>query len=254
MGYAVMKEILKVENLSSSYLPDRGKLEVLEDINLTINKGELIALTGPSGCGKSTLLKVIAGFILPDSGSVLIKEKPLTGPDADRIMVFQDFNQLFPWKTVLQNVVFPLQVKKIGNLKEERLEVARHYLTRVQLDDYLNFYPHQLSGGMKQRVALARALVTGPEILLMDEPFGSLDGQTRNSLQGMLLNIWQEIGSTIIFVTHDIREAILISDRIAVMGKGPGIIKDIINNDLSRPRDSLSDEFTDLYQRVYDLL
>lgn len=246
--------LLEIKDLSRSFVTGKNKLLVLQRMNMSVKKGELLSVLGPSGCGKSTLLRLIAGFLKPDSGSIFLKGKPLSGPDADRIMVFQDFNQLFPWKTVLQNVVFPLKLKKIGSSRKEREEIACRYLARVQLDEFLNFYPHQLSGGMKQRAALARALATSPEIMLMDEPFASLDGQTRSTLQEMLLKIWQESESTIIFVTHDIREALLLSDRIVVMGSSPGRVKKVMENKLTRPRDQLSREFTEMYKEIYGLL
>ncbi|MDI3548068.1 MAG: sulfonate transport system ATP-binding protein [Halanaerobiales bacterium] len=246
--------LLEIKDLSRSFVTGKNKLLVLQRMNMSVKKGELLSVLGPSGCGKSTLLRLIAGFLKPDSGSISLKGKPLSGPDADRIMVFQDFNQLFPWKTVLQNVVFPLKLKKVGSSRKEREEIARRYLARVQLDEFLHFYPHQLSGGMKQRAALARALATSPEIMLMDEPFASLDGQTRSTLQEMLLKIWQESESTIIFVTHDIREALLLSDRIVVMGSSPGRVKKVMENKLTRPRDQLSRDFTEMYKEIYGLL
>jgi len=246
------EELLKIRNLSSSYRTDRGELMVLKGIDFSVQKGEVLSIIGPSGCGKTTLLRLIAGFLRPVSGEILLKGRTITAPGTDRIMIFQDFNQLFPWLTVLQNVAFPLKTKKVP--REERERLARQSLQSVQLADFLNFYPHQLSGGMKQRVALARALITGPEILLMDEPFGSLDEQTRASLQKLLLKIWQKTRNTIIFVTHDIREAIKIADRIVVLKGQPGQVREIILNDLPRPRKQTAPEFMQLFSEIYGLL
>lgn len=241
-----MKTILNIKNLSKSFDVGKEKLLVLKDINMSVNKGEFISIVGPSGCGKSTLLAQIAGFVRSDVGYITLNEKMILKPGLNRIMVFQDLNQLFPWKTVLENVIFPLKVNKIYNSKKERIDRAKRYLSMVKLEDFYNYYPHQLSGGMKQRVAIARALSINPEILIMDEPFGSLDIQTRSNLQNMLIDVWKKTHITVIFVTHDIQEAILLSDRIIVMDKNPGVIKKIINNHLPRPRNSLNNEFIKL--------
>lgn len=249
-----MKIILEIKDLSKSFKIENEKLLVLDDINMAVNKGEMLCIVGPSGCGKSTLLSQIAGFDGHDSGSIKLKNKTISKPELNRVMVFQDLNQLFPWKTVLENTVFPLNVNKIGSLKYERLERAEKYLSMVKLEGFYNYYPHQLSGGMKQRVAIARALAINPEILLMDEPFGSLDIQTRTNLQNILIDIWNKTNITVIFVTHDIQEAILLSDRIIVMEKNPGKIKKIINNELLRPRNTMSNGFTTMYKEIYDLL
>jgi len=249
-----MSCFLELKDVSKSYKIEKDELSVLNDININVCKGELLTIVGPSGCGKSTLLALLAGFLEPDTGNIIKDGQSLTGPDVDRIMIFQNFEQLFPWKTVLANVVFPLKAKKIGDSMRERIDIAQKCLRKVQLEEFINYYPHQLSGGMKQRVALARALVATPEILLMDEPFGSLDSQTRDLLQDMLLKIWQEQDITIVFVTHDIREAIVLSDRIIVIDKETGSIKKIINNKLTRPRNRLGEEFSNLYQQIYELL
>ncbi|WP_432407807.1 ABC transporter ATP-binding protein [Wukongibacter sp. M2B1] len=249
-----MKEILEINNLSKSFEIESGKLLVLDGINMTVKNGEILCIVGPSGCGKSTLLSQIAGFDGPDTGYIKLGKNKISKPGLNRVMVFQDLNQLFPWKTVLENVVFPLKVNKIGNSKHERLEIAQRYLSMVKLEDFYNYYSHKLSGGMKQRVAIARALAINPEILLMDEPFGSLDIQTRTNLQNMLIDIWRKTKVTVIFVTHDIQEAILLSNRIIVMGKSPGNIKKVINNELPRPRNIIDGEFSMLYKEVYNLM
>ncbi len=249
-----MSCLLKLKDLSKSFKVNKKKLSVLNKINIDVCKNELLTVVGSSGCGKSTLLALIAGFLKPDSGNIYKKGQPLVDPDLDRIMIFQNFEQLFPWKTVLANVIFPLNAKNIGHSKKERESMARKYLEKVQLEDFTDYYPHQLSGGMKQRVALARALAAEPEILLMDEPFGSLDSQTRNTLQNMLLKIWREQDITIIFVTHDIREAIILADRLIVLAKKTGSIKRKIDNDLPRPRQLSGQKFERLYQQIYKIL
>jgi len=256
MGNAAV-EILKVKDIYMSYNIDskkKDKLLVLHKINLSVKRGEFLAIVGPSGCGKSTLLGVISGFLKGHSGQVFFKGQEIKGPDTNRIVIFQDDNQLFPWKTLLQNVLFPLQVKNSKLFRSEMECSARKYLKLVDLENFSNYYPHQLSGGMKQRGALARALVTEPEIMLMDEPFGSLDSQTRAALQAMLLEIWQKTGGTVVFITHDINEAVFLADRIVVMGTEPGQIKRIIINRLERPRRTSDPLFSGLFDQISEIL
>lgn len=245
--------ILEIKNLLKSFGKDNN-IPVLKDINFNVNKGDFVCLLGPSGCGKSTLLKHIASFDTANSGHILLNGKEVKKPELNRVMVFQDFEQLFPWKTLLQNVVFPLKANKIGSSDKNRLEIAKKYLSMVKLNDYLNYYPHELSGGMKQRASIARALSINPEILLMDEPFGSLDAQTKNTLQKMLVEIWEKTNTTIIFVTHDIHEAILLSNKIIVMGYSPKSIRKIIENNLPRPRTLVDKDSLDLFNDIYSLL
>lgn len=250
MGHEVMNDYLHLKNIYKSYeQSDKGKM-VLENINFKIDKSEFVAILGPSGCGKTTLLKIIGGFLESEKGSVYKNAEKVTGTSPDRIMVFQEFNQLFPWKTVLDNVIFALKAKNIAKNSTDREKIARYYLNKVELPNVCDYYPYQLSGGMKQRVALARTLAADPEIMLMDEPFGSLDSQTRCTLQNLLIDIWQETQKTILFVTHDIKEAIVLADRIIVMETNPGKIKKIINNNLERPRNRVSPEFAQLYETV----
>lgn len=246
--------ILEIKDISKSFLQNGVKLEVHNNISFGVKEGEFLCVLGPSGCGKSTLLKEIAGFESIDSGCITLNGKEVSKPDINRIMIFQDFDQLFPWKTVLQNVIFPLKVNNIGGSKAEREAIARNYLSMVKLDEFCDYYPHQLSGGMKQRISLVRGLVIKPEILLMDEPFGSVDAQTRDELQQMLLSIAQSIKVTIIFVTHDINEAILLSNRIIVMGKSPHNIKKIINNNIPFPRRDYQEEIVHMYDEIYQLI
>jgi len=205
---------------------------VLHDIQLTIPEGQFVSLLGPSGCGKSTLLSIIAGLQKPTTGDLYLGEEKITKPSTDKGVVFQEA-ALFPWLNVLENVMFPLR-KKMN--KQKQREVATHFLNMVQLGNFLKHYPHELSGGMQQRVSIARVLAMDPKLLLMDEPFGALDEQTRNVLQQEVEKIWQEEKKTVVFVTHSIREAIKLSDRVLIMGARPGTIIEDIRIDLNRPR------------------
>ena len=246
--------ILEIKNVAKNFIRNGNKLEVHGDLSFSVNEGEFLCVLGPSGCGKSTLLKEIAGFEKIDSGSITLDGNEISEPGINRIMVFQDSDQLFPWKTVLQNVIFPLQVNKIGDSNSERENIARKYIDMVKLNDFCDYFPHQLSGGMKQRVALIRALVIKPKILLMDEPFGSVDAQTRDELQQMLLSLRQSINVTIIFVTHDIHEAILLSNRILVMGTGPYNIKRIIENNIPFPRKDNHQDIFYMHEKLNKLI
>ena len=217
-----------------SYRTQKGeRLLALDHINLQVRPGEFVCVVGPSGCGKSTLLHLIAGLHQQTSGQVLIDGKPVQGPGTDRIMIFQE-HALFPWLTVGQNVEFGMKMK--GVPKAEREEKTRYYLKLVHLAKFEKSYIHQLSGGMRQRVAIARALATEPDVLLMDEPFAALDAQTRDLLHDELERIWSETGRTIIFVTHNVREAIRLGDRVVLMTFRPGRVKSEFHVDLPRPR------------------
>lgn len=209
------------------------RLTVLDNIDLTIRKGEFVTLVGPSGSGKSVLLDIIGGLSQATGGTVRLDGNAIVKPDAKTGYVFQQY-ALFPWRTALANIEYALEVR--GVAKTERRERARHFLTLFGLSDFADRYPNQLSGGMQQRVAIARALATEPQVLLMDEPFAALDAQTRDTLQGELLKIWETINTTVIFVTHSIDEAIYLADRIVVMTARPGRVKQIIDVDLPRPR------------------
>ena len=212
---------------------DGGSFLALDNIDLQVQPGEFLCIVGPSGCGKSTLLHLIAGLHKQTSGNVLIDNKTVAGPNTDRILLFQELG-LFPWLTVGENVEFGMKMKGIG--KAEREEKVRHYLRLVHLAQFKDSYTHQLSGGMKQRVALARALATEPDVLLMDEPFAALDAQTRDLLHDELERIWAETGRTIIFVTHNVREAIRLGDRVVLLTFRPGRVKREFLVDLPRPR------------------
>jgi NitT/TauT family transport system ATP-binding protein len=235
--------MLTVENLNKTYVSQGSETPALVDINLSIAEGEFLCLLGPSGCGKSTLLKIIAGLIPATSGRIAINGKAVNGPGPERAVVFQDY-ALFPWMTVRDNVEFGLEARKLP--PAERRQVSSRLLKVVGLSDFAERFPHQLSGGMKQRVSIARALAVDPSLLLMDEPFGALDAQTRQLLQDELLRIWREYRKTVVFVTHSIEEAIYLSDRIAVMTARPGRIKQIVMVPELRPRDMAS---VDMNQR-----
>lgn len=245
---------LELKGISKSFPNGEAENLILDQLQLEIAEGEFVCLLGPSGSGKSTLLRIVAGLERPDTGSVLLNGAPLTEPDAQRVMVFQDFNQLFPWQTVRDNIIFPLRIQKRGSSNRERREIADRYLAMVKLEEYGDYFPHQLSGGMKQKAAIARALALQPKVLLMDEPFGSLDAQTRGLLQQMLLKVWEETGVTIIFVTHDLQEAVILADRIPVLSKSSHSIKAIITNSLARPRLPGMPQFAQVWQDVYRLL
>lgn len=254
MGYVKMTPYLELKNIEKSYNSGQGTIKVLKNIKLQIKKNEFVTILGPSGCGKSTLLKIIAGFLKAEKGKILKKENEIKKANLDRVMLFQDFEQLFPWQTVLNNIIFA--VKAASKNKKEKLNKkeiksrALQYLKEVKLASYSDYYPHQLSGGMKQRVALARTLAAEAEIMLMDEPFGSVDSQTRQELQLLLTEIWQEEEKTVIFVTHDIREAVFLADKIVLMKNEPGEIITEVENNLSRPRNRSSLEFNHLFEKL----
>ena len=223
-----------LDSISLSYKTTSGeRLLALDNISLEVKPGELLCIVGPSGCGKSTLLHLIAGLNPQTSGKVLVDGTPVSGPGTDRILIFQELG-LFPWLTVGGNVEFGLKMKNLP--KAEREEKVQHYLRLVHLSKFRDSYIHQLSGGMRQRVALARALATEPDVLLMDEPFAALDAQTRDLLHDELERIWAETGRTIIFVTHNVREAVRLGDRVALMTFRPGRVKQEFSVNLPRPR------------------
>jgi NitT/TauT family transport system ATP-binding protein len=231
-----------------------GGLTVFQDLSVDIANLEFVAIIGPSGCGKSTFLRIINGLDEPDSGTIEIDGKPVHGPGAGRAMVFQGFD-LFPWRTALDNVAFGLEM--LGMAKRERIDVARRYIDMVGLNGFEASYPHQLSGGMQQRVGIARALAVRPDILLMDEPFGALDLQTRDLLQDELLRIWQTDPKTVLFVTHSIEEAIYLADRIIVLSPRPARIAADIRVPFERPRDEAlktSPAFLEIRREIWGLL
>ena len=226
----------------------------LEDISLGIADREFSVIVGPSGCGKSTLLRLVAGLITPSEGVIRLDGDPVEGPSRDRGMVFQSYT-LFPWLTVVRNVEFGLSLK--GVAADERHRIARRYVERVGLKGFEDAYPKQLSGGMMQRVALARALANDPKVLLMDEPFGALDSQTRSLMQEMLLGVWEDSHKTVLFITHDIDEALFLGDRVHVMTARPGRIKETLKVSIPRPRNVdvvTSPPFIELKRKVTELI
>jgi NitT/TauT family transport system ATP-binding protein len=213
--------VFEARGLTLDYATARGMVRAVEGVDLTVGEGERLVLLGPSGCGKSSILKAAAGFLAPAAGEIRLRDRPVAGPGPDRMVVFQEFDQLLPWKTVLDNVAFPLRVAR-GVSRRDARERAREALMRVGLSRALDQYPHTLSGGMKQRAAIARALAAEPDILLMDEPFAALDALTRLQMQRDLIAVADEIGMTLLFVTHAIDEAVLIGTRLHLLSPHPG--------------------------------
>ncbi|HEV8291266.1 MAG TPA: ABC transporter ATP-binding protein [Tepidisphaeraceae bacterium] len=242
---------LTIQNLNKTFVRADGvAVEAIRDLSLKIEAGELVSLVGPSGCGKSTLLRLLAGLETPSTGQLLMGSDPILAPHADRGLVFQDPN-LFPWLTVRRNMQAGLVARHV--LRERRHEVDE-FMKLVGLESFADSYPHQLSGGMAQRVGLARALVNHPRVLLLDEPLGALDAFTRMRMQDEVLRLWENRGTTMLLVTHDIDEAIYMSDRIVLMSPRPGRVDQIIEADLPRPRQRHSSEFFQLRTRILDLL
>lgn len=243
-------EELSINYLSKRFMVNRKEIAAFEDVNLVIAQGRLVTIVGPSGCGKSTLLRCIAGFDPPSNGVIKMNGSVISKPSKDRMVVFQSFEQLFPWMTVFKNIIYAMQATGTTLNKKICRQTALEYLDLVGLSEFKDYYPYQLSGGMKQRVAIARALAVHPKILLMDEPFGSLDALTRNILQHELEEIWRKTAVTILFVTHSIEEAILLSDEIVVFEGHPGKIKAILPNPLPRPRSPEMYGFSELWHEL----
>lgn len=246
--------MLTIKNITKTYGLDddrKSTVKALEDINMSIEEGEFVSIIGPTGCGKSTLFEIIGGLVDPTDGTLELDGEPITEPHPRIGMVFQD-HSTFPWLTVLENVEFGVRMN--GMEESDRRQRAKEMLDLVGLSGFEDTYPNELSGGMNQRVAIARTLVMDPDVLLMDEPFGALDEQTRLILGEELLRIWRETGSTILFITHNINEAVQLSDRIAVMSARPGRFNAIVENDIPRPRDDdtmSTDAFNDLVQQLW---
>ena len=240
-----------IENVVKKFNTRKGEVVALNGANFDIHENEFVCVVGPSGCGKSTLLNIIGGLEEPTEGRVLVDGQEVTGPGPDRGIVFQQY-ALFPWLTVLENVKFGLKLQ--GKSKEECEETARKYLKMVDLEGFAKSYPKELSGGMKQRVAIARAYAVNPKVLLMDEPFGALDAQTRTQLQQELLNTWEKEQKTCFFITHDVEEAIILAQRVVVMCARPGRVKDIVDIDIPYPRDQetkMSPRFLELKNYIW---
>ncbi len=246
-----MPELLSVRDVTISYPTETGRFTAVEDVSFSVAPGEKFVLLGPSGCGKSTLLKSVAGFLPPSAGAIELEGRRITRPGPDRVVIFQEFDQLLPWKTVLGNVVYPLRVaRKMADGKAR--ETALRFIRMVGLERFTGSYPHQLSGGMKQRVAIARSLAIDPRMLLMDEPFASLDALTRRKMQEELLGIWEATKKTILFVTHSIQEATLLGDRILVLSPGPGRVRKILENRAAGHREG--PEFLRVQEQIQSLL
>jgi len=232
---------IEVCDVSLTYDTPAGPLPAVEGVSVRIEASQFVCVLGPSGCGKSTLLNMIAGFLAPTRGEIRIGGKTVSGHGLDRGVVFQDFAQLFPWRTALANVTFGLEMKGVG--KTERERIAREQLKLVKLEKFVQSYPHHLSGGMQQRVAIARALAYDPAVLLMDEPFAALDALTRDEMQRLLAEVWRQTRKTVVYVTHNVAEAVYLADRVLVMTAHPGSVKAEVEIALPRPRDPLSVEF-----------
>jgi NitT/TauT family transport system ATP-binding protein len=243
---------LEIRDLNQSFLKDDGSsLVVLDHVTFDVKDKEFVCILGSSGCGKTTLLRLIAGLDAAQAGSIFLDGEEIRGTSPKVGMVFQEYS-LFPWRTVIDNIAFGFEMK--GMPREERYRIAEHYLDLVNLAQFRDSYPSELSGGMRQRVAVARALALDPVLLLMDEPFGALDAQTRNLLQTELLEIWEETKKTVVFITHSVDEAVFLSDRIIVLTPRPGRICRIFDITLRRPRDRTSVDFAQVRREVLDLI
>lgn len=240
-----------VDGIHKEFESDSNTVTALRDVDFAVEEGEFVCIVGSSGAGKTTLFRIIAGLEAATSGTVWLDGEPVEGPGMDRGMVFQEYG-LFPWRTVLGNVLFGLEQREMG--RQAREARAREMLGLVGLEDVSGSYPKELSGGMKQRVGIARALAVDPEILLMDEPFGSLDAQTKELLHSELLEIWAETGKTVLFVTHDVDEAVTLADRVVVLTGSPGSVHEVVEVDLDRPRSRRDDAFAEYEQRLRDAI
>lgn len=240
-----------VDGVSKQFTAGPEAVQALRDVNFEVQDGEFVCLIGSSGAGKTTLFRIIAGLEAASDGTVWLDGEPVDGPGTDRGMVFQEYG-LFPWRTVLANVTFGLEQRSMP--ASRRRERAREMLRLVGLEDVADSYPKSLSGGMKQRVGIARALAVDPEILLMDEPFGSVDAQTKDRLHGELLDIWQETGKTVLFVTHDVDEAVTLADRVVVLTGSPGSVHEVVEVALDRPRARTDDAFAAYEQQLRDAI
>ena len=242
---------VRVSDITKHYEGNEGPIRALEGVSFDASDGEFVCLVGPSGCGKTTMFRIIAGLESATAGNVFLNDKRVDGPTSDMGVVFQEYH-LFPWRTVRGNVAFGLEKGDVGG--ETRRQRVERLVELVGLEGFGDSYPKALSGGMKQRVAIARALAVDPDLLLMDEPFGAVDAQTREMLQSELLDIWRETGKTVLFVTHDVEEAVKLADRIVVMAKEPGRVRETIDVELPRPRARSDAEFGRYYERVLGLI
>lgn len=239
---------IELRNISLQYESTENSVTALQNVSFGVEAAEFLCVVGQSGCGKTTMLNIVAGFLKPTQGEILISGKTVTGKGLDRGIVFQDFAQLFPWRTAQRNIEFGLEMKGIA--KEERAEIALRFLRLVNLEKFARSYPHELSGGMQQRVAIARALAYNPAVLLMDEPFAALDALTREEMQRFLVDVWRETKKTVVYVTHNVAEAVYLADRVIVFSPHPGTVKAQVKITLPRPRDTLSVEFLEYQKEI----
>jgi NitT/TauT family transport system ATP-binding protein len=243
---------IEVKNVTFEYQVEKGRVLAIKDINFAVGQSEFVCLLGPSGCGKTTILNILAGLLQPTAGEIRIGSAPVNGSRQNRGVVFQDFAQLFPWRTAQYNVEFGLEMRKID--KATREKTALEFLRLVGLEKFADVYPHQLSGGMQQRVAIARSLAYNPQVLLMDEPFAALDAMTRDDMQQLLTDVWQKTKKTIVYITHNVAEAVFLGDKVIVLNAHPGTVKAEVTLDLPRPRDPLSEEFVAKQREIMRLL
>jgi NitT/TauT family transport system ATP-binding protein len=239
---------IELRNVSLRYDSIENSVTALQDVSFSVAPAEFLCVVGQSGCGKTTMLNIVAGFLKPTEGEILIGDKRVMGKGLDRGIVFQDFAQLFPWRTAQRNIEFGLEMKGIS--KEERTEIALRFLRLVNLEKFARSYPHELSGGMQQRVAIARALAYNPAVLLMDEPFAALDALTREEMQRFLVDVWRETKKTVIYVTHNVAEAVYLADRVIILSPHPGTVRAQVKIALPRPRDTLSIEFLEYQKEI----
>jgi NitT/TauT family transport system ATP-binding protein len=242
---------IELKDVSLVYASHNGQIVALDNVSTSVESGEFVCLVGPSGCGKSTTLNLVAGFLKPTAGQILVDGRQVRGQGMDRGIVFQEY-ALFPWRTAVQNVEFGLEMKNVP--ASQRREQAMHFLSMVKLERFANTYPHHLSGGMKQRVAIARALAYEPKILLLDEPFGALDALTREELQTLVVELWQQTNKTVLYVTHNLSEAVYLADRTIVLSPQPGTVKAEVRINLPRPRDALTVDFIEHQRQLTDLI
>ncbi len=239
---------IEVKNVTFEYAIDKGRVMAIRDINFSVRQSEFLCLLGPSGCGKTTILNILAGLLQPTAGEIRIGGAPLDNSRQNRGVVFQDFAQLFPWRTARHNVEFGLEMRKVD--KATREKTALEFLRLVGLEKFADVFPHQLSGGMQQRVAIARALAYNPQVLLMDEPFAALDAMTRDDMQQLLTDVWQKTKKTIVYITHNVSEAVYLGDKVIVLDAHPGTVKAELTLDLPRPRDPLSEPFVESQREI----
>jgi len=250
---AAISPVLRAEGVTLQYVTQQSVVTATYQVSFTVERADRYVLLGPSGCGKSTLLKAIGGFIAPTQGRICVGERAVQGPGPDRMMVFQEFDQLLPWKTVHENIAYPMRVS--GRFaKSEIADRAHRFIAKVKLEKFCDSYPHMLSGGMKQRVAIARAMAMEPDVLLMDEPFAALDALTRHQMQQELLELWDETRFTVIFVTHSIEEAVLVGNRILLLSPHPGQVRAELNCHHLGVQDQGAAAFGQLCQKIHDML